>query len=201
MRPFLLFLALTALPASAGTLYKCTGPDGVPNYVSKRVSGASCEVISRYTPDRSRPAQVATVSRPATPPPAVGAAVTPALSDSAAAMVPAATPDVTPSGFRIRALDLAGAWAEAPENRPELTRILSAPEHVGVAALAQAVLVQLRQLQFVGGAYGLAVGVVGFALRGLLRCKAVHAVPLGWCLSHCWCFPCFLSVLWLPACK
>lgn len=87
--------ALTALPASAGTLYKCTGDDGVPNYVSKRVSGASCEVISRYTPDRSRPAQVATVSRPATPPPAVGAAVTPALSDSAAAMVPAAVPQAS----------------------------------------------------------------------------------------------------------
>jgi soluble lytic murein transglycosylase-like protein len=90
--------ALTALPASAGTLYKCTGADGVPNYVSKRVSGASCEVISRYTPDRSRPAQVTTVSRPATPPPAapaLGAAVTPALSDSASAVVPAAAPAAT----------------------------------------------------------------------------------------------------------
>ena len=34
-------MALTALPASAGTLYKCTGADGVPNYVNKRVGGAS----------------------------------------------------------------------------------------------------------------------------------------------------------------
>ncbi len=84
--------ALTALPASAGTLYKCTGADGVPNYVSKRVSGASCQVVSRYTPDRSRPAQVSSVSRPAEAAPAIGAAASPALSDSASAIVPASAP-------------------------------------------------------------------------------------------------------------
>ena len=85
--------ALTALPASAGTLYKCTGDDGVPAYVSKRVSGASCQVVGNYKPERSRPAQVSSVSRPETvaaATPAVGAAVSPALSDSAAAIVPAA---------------------------------------------------------------------------------------------------------------
>ena len=89
--------ALTALPASAGTLYKCTGADGVPAYVSKRVSGSSCEVVSRYTPDRSRPTQVASVSRPAEAAPATGAATTPALSDSAAAIVPAAMPATPPA--------------------------------------------------------------------------------------------------------
>ncbi|MET0549038.1 MAG: transglycosylase SLT domain-containing protein [Xanthomonas sp.] len=55
---------LTAAPASAGTLYKCTGSDGVPSYGSKRVSGASCNVIGRYTPDR-RPARTAPVPAPA----------------------------------------------------------------------------------------------------------------------------------------
>lgn len=89
--------ALTALPASAGTLYKCTGADGVPAYVSKRVSGASCEVVSRYTPDRSRPTQVASVSRPAVATPAIGAATAPALSDSASAIVPAAVPAPAPA--------------------------------------------------------------------------------------------------------
>jgi soluble lytic murein transglycosylase-like protein len=89
--------ALTALPASAGTLYKCTGADGVPNYVSKRISGATCQVVSQYTPDRSRPAQVSSVSRPtvaaaAPAPSAMGAATTPSLSDSATAVVPAAVP-------------------------------------------------------------------------------------------------------------
>ena len=89
--------ALTALPASAGTLYKCTGADGVPAYVSKRVSGSNCEIVSRYTPDRSRPAQVASVSRPAEATPAIGAAVSPALSDSASAIVPAAAPAQAPA--------------------------------------------------------------------------------------------------------
>ena len=52
-------LAFAALPASAGTLYKCTGADGVPNYVNKRVGGATCEVVSRYTPDRGASRRVA----------------------------------------------------------------------------------------------------------------------------------------------
>jgi soluble lytic murein transglycosylase-like protein len=94
-------MALTALPASAGTLYKCTGADGVPNYVSKRVGGASCEVISRYTPDsRSSSASVsrpASVSVPATPATALGAAssgamVTKSESAVAGAIVPAVLP-------------------------------------------------------------------------------------------------------------
>ena len=46
----ILAAALVALPASAGTLYKCVGSDGVPNYVSKRVGGASCSVVSSYRP-------------------------------------------------------------------------------------------------------------------------------------------------------
>ena len=74
-------LALAALPASAGTLYKCTGADGVPNYVNKRVGGANCEVVSRYSPDRagrrsavSMPAGQAAVSSPAMPATTPGAA-------------------------------------------------------------------------------------------------------------------------------
>ncbi len=68
-----LLMAAIALPAAAGTLYKCTGADGVPSYVSKRVGGSSCQVISRYAPERRSSAAmlgapVATrVSMPATP--------------------------------------------------------------------------------------------------------------------------------------
>lgn len=40
---------LVALPASAGTLYKCLGADGVTAYVSKRLPGATCTVVSQYT--------------------------------------------------------------------------------------------------------------------------------------------------------
>ena len=94
-------LALTALPASAGTLYKCTGADGVPNYVSKRVGGASCEVISRYTPDsRSSGAAVSRPSVPAAPTTTLGAASSGAMiaqpeSAVAGAIVPAAMPAVS----------------------------------------------------------------------------------------------------------
>ena len=94
-------IASTAFPASAGTLYKCVGADGVPNYVSKRVGGASCEVVSRYTPDTrssraavSRPAGSGSISTPATPTTTLGAGSAGALdtsteSVSASAIVPA----------------------------------------------------------------------------------------------------------------
>lgn len=111
-------VASTALPAAAGTLYKCTGADGVPNYVNKRVGGASCEVISRYTPDNrsrsgiSRPSGAgAAVSTPATPTTTLGAASTgamitmpvsasanttvPASASAAAAVAPKAVPSGT----------------------------------------------------------------------------------------------------------
>lgn len=62
--------ALAATPAGAATLYKCVGGDGVPSYVSKRVAGARCEVVSRYVPERSsgrRRALMAPPSKPAAP--------------------------------------------------------------------------------------------------------------------------------------
>lgn len=106
-------LACMAPAAAAGTLYKCTGADGVPNYVSKRVSGAQCEVISRYTPERgnrrvsgvSRPADASSLSTPAAPPTRTGAVmggtstagapVTTAASVAPAAITPAPLPAAT----------------------------------------------------------------------------------------------------------
>ncbi|WP_017166295.1 lytic transglycosylase domain-containing protein [Xanthomonas phaseoli] len=49
----LMLVTLSAAPVSAGTLYKCVGADGITSYLSKRQSGATCSVISSYTPDRS----------------------------------------------------------------------------------------------------------------------------------------------------
>ncbi|WP_454831888.1 lytic transglycosylase domain-containing protein [Pseudoxanthomonas wuyuanensis] len=85
--------ASAALPAGAGTLYKCTGGDGIPNYVSKRVSGASCEIVSRYTPGRQRVTSVSSVSRPSTPavPPAAPGNASGAIA-TAAGSVSAGTP-------------------------------------------------------------------------------------------------------------
>lgn len=95
----ILAAALVALPASAGTLYKCVGSDGVPNYVSKRVSGASCSVVSSYRPTRDVPRYVPPVPAPVGSPAAVAVqAATPATGDSgsstavAAQAAPAAVP-------------------------------------------------------------------------------------------------------------
>ena len=111
--------ALTAMPASAGTLYKCVGADGVPNYVSRRVSGASCSVVSSYRPDRSAPRRylpppapapaamaVAATATAGTPGPAAGdgastaTAITPASAPAkpATVLTAASAPAATPSG-------------------------------------------------------------------------------------------------------
>lgn len=87
----LLCLALAA-PASAGTLYRCVGSDGVSNYTSKRVSGAVCKVVSQggarvssmSAVPTSLVSQPSTVSRPSavSQPATVGA--TPAAAPAAA---------------------------------------------------------------------------------------------------------------------
>ena len=74
----LLLLALTALPASAGTLYRCVDADGVSNYVNKRIPGAECKVFKRYVPDRRAHRPIATHAAPAPAP-------VPASATSAAA--------------------------------------------------------------------------------------------------------------------
>ena len=90
--------ACAAFPAAAGTLYRCVGADGIPQYVSKRVSGASCTVAASYRPERSRrqPAAAAAggASGGAAPATFMGGA-----STSAAAAPPAA-PRPAPQGTR-----------------------------------------------------------------------------------------------------
>lgn len=55
LRLMLACLVVAATPAGAGTLYRCTGADGVPNYAGARVAGASCKVVTTYTPADARP--------------------------------------------------------------------------------------------------------------------------------------------------
>ena len=82
--------SLAAMPAVAGTVYRCDTADGARSYVSKRIPGASCQVVSSYKPSRSvAPATAAWLAQ--TPAPAVGSA-TPANTVSGspvAATVPA----------------------------------------------------------------------------------------------------------------
>ncbi len=94
--------ALTAMPASAGTLYKCVGSDGIPSYVSKRVAGAACSVISSYRPDRSAAPRRALAMPPAPTPAAPIAGATPApvradTATTATAITPAPAPAAAPA--------------------------------------------------------------------------------------------------------
>ncbi|WP_414610909.1 lytic transglycosylase domain-containing protein [Stenotrophomonas pavanii] len=61
----IIIAALTAAPASAGTLFKCQGADGVTSYVSKRVAGARCSTISYSRDTRPAPRPVVAAPKPA----------------------------------------------------------------------------------------------------------------------------------------
>ncbi|CAD2247116.1 lytic transglycosylase domain-containing protein [Xanthomonas arboricola] len=61
----LLLVTLPAAPVCAGTLYKCVSGDGITSYLSKRQSGATCSVISSYTPERSVRRAPPAMARPA----------------------------------------------------------------------------------------------------------------------------------------
>ncbi|MFK3649338.1 lytic transglycosylase domain-containing protein [Lysobacter enzymogenes] len=63
---------LAFAPAAAGTLWRCDGPGGERSYVSKKVKGATCTVVSQYTPKPSRARDPVPVSY-APPKPAMGA--------------------------------------------------------------------------------------------------------------------------------
>lgn len=91
----ILVAGLVALPASAATLYKCVAADGVPAYVSKRVAGSTCSVVTSYTPQRARPrAPAGMVPVPSVAP--VQASAAPALVQVSAEAPRAATMAPTP---------------------------------------------------------------------------------------------------------
>jgi soluble lytic murein transglycosylase-like protein len=47
-----LLLMFLSAPAMAGTIYRCVGTDGVPNYTSKRASNAVCKAVANSAPSR-----------------------------------------------------------------------------------------------------------------------------------------------------
>lgn len=103
--------ALTALPASAGTLYKCIGADNIPSYVSKRVAGASCSVVSSYRPGRDAP-------RRYVPPAPTPSAVVAAPAASPAAADRASTGTALTASAPAQPATVLSAPAAAPAPRP-----------------------------------------------------------------------------------
>jgi soluble lytic murein transglycosylase-like protein len=99
-------------PAMAGTVYRCVGTDGIPNYTSKRASNAVCKAVA-HSQDRVSgfSTKAATVPPPApvAAPAVAGAALTPApatpagkvvFQATAAGGVPPAAPKAAP-GTRV----------------------------------------------------------------------------------------------------
>lgn len=72
--------ALTAIPAVAGSVYRCETPDGARSYVSKRIPGAQCRAVTA-DPAPSRPSA-----------PAIATKSPPVASDTAAASPDPAAP-------------------------------------------------------------------------------------------------------------
>ena len=79
---------LAAVPAAAGTVYRCQGADGGRSYVSKRVPGATCSAVSEYKASRhqspSRPRGVSTPSAVGSITPAATVAGSPVSIDAGA---------------------------------------------------------------------------------------------------------------------
>ena len=81
----LLVCLFAAAPAAAGTIYRCIGVDGIPNYSSKRVNNAVCKAVAK---DTGR-ARVSSSSVAKAPPAAAVAAAEPTV---AVAEAPASSP-------------------------------------------------------------------------------------------------------------
>ncbi len=68
-----------AAPATAGTLYRCVGADGIPNFSSKRVPATTCKVVARtsgntrFAKSPPTPAAVAVPTPPPTQSPSAAA--------------------------------------------------------------------------------------------------------------------------------
>ena len=103
---------LAAFPVAGSSLYRCDTGDGIPQYVSKRVSGASCRVVGGAPPPPSRSAGASAArATPASVPAAApsnidsgapatfmgGTASAPAAAASTPASAPVATPAPTPA--------------------------------------------------------------------------------------------------------
>ena len=78
---------LVAAPAAAGTVYRCVGVDGIPNYSSKRASNAVCKVIATS----SRPSRISGST-------AKAPAAKPAAPASIVAVPAVATPSIAAAG-------------------------------------------------------------------------------------------------------
>ncbi len=105
-----LWAAFAAVPAMAGTVYRCDSPDGSRTYGSKRVKGARCTAISSYTPKTYAPP--VSTPPPAAPAPAAAGSVTPSATVAGSPATMPATPSVAAPAVAV------AAPAPAPVSAP-----------------------------------------------------------------------------------
>ena len=88
----LLACMFAAAPAAAGTIYRCVGADGIPNYSSKRVSNAVCKAVAKDSgKDRVSSSSTAKAAppAPATAAPAASVAATAPVTPPSSGASPA----------------------------------------------------------------------------------------------------------------
>jgi soluble lytic murein transglycosylase-like protein len=78
---------VAAAPATAGTLYRCVGADGVPNYSGKRMPGAVCKAMDYSAPTRL--SSMGSGRAPAAQPAPAPATAVPVSASTPAAAAPA----------------------------------------------------------------------------------------------------------------
>ena len=100
-------------PAMAGTVYRCVGADGVPNYTSKRTANAVCKAVAQ---SNERMSNFSTKPAPAVPPANTGKAV------GGATATPAAPAN---SGQVVFQATAAGATPPAAPKAAAGTRVLT----------------------------------------------------------------------------
>jgi soluble lytic murein transglycosylase-like protein len=90
---------LLAAPAVAGNVYRCAGADGSHGYSSRRIPGADCTVVGRYSSHAARPARktVAAAEKPSGPSAADAFAGSPSSVATPEPAPPVATPAVADS--------------------------------------------------------------------------------------------------------
>lgn len=82
---------ILASPVGASVLYRCQGPDGVPNYSSKKMAGAACAVVAISPSLRARKPASATAV------PVANRAAAPYAATSASVVAGTTVPSVTPA--------------------------------------------------------------------------------------------------------
>lgn len=75
-----------AVPAWAGTVYRCESPDGSLTYASKRVPGTKCRAVTSYTPTYAPPP--APIQQAPVPTPVPVQTAAPAVTEAAPAAAP-----------------------------------------------------------------------------------------------------------------